>query len=100
MALVRRMENLDELSVDEVIALADAFEALLVEYPDVYKESPVPVELLREHIEALREADDEVRQAEAEQKEASRKLAEAHAQLEAAVERELGRSREKGEKPN
>ncbi len=100
MDLVRRLERLDELSVDEVIALADALEALLVEYPDVYKEPPVPIEMLREHIDSLRQAEDEVRQAEAEQKEASQKLAEAHTQLDAAVERELGRSREKGEKPN
>jgi hypothetical protein len=100
MALVRRLEKLDELSVDEVIALAEALEALLLEYPAVYKEPPVPLEMLREHIEELRQAEDAVRQAEEEGKVASQKLAEAHAHLEAAVERELGPSRKKGEKPS
>jgi hypothetical protein len=99
-ALVRRLEDMEKLSADEVVELAESLEALLVEYPDVYRDPPVPLELLREHVEGLRQAEAEVRKEQAEEDAVSRKLAETRRLQETLALGALAGPRAKGEKPS
>jgi hypothetical protein len=99
MKLIRRMEALDELSADQVAALADDFGALFAEYPDVYPKPPVSLDLLRAHAQGLRDADDAARQAQAEAEEATRRVDEARRTFDAALN-EIVRPLAKPEKPS
>lgn len=98
-ALVRRMSARADLSPDQLLVLADEFEALFTTYPDVYPNPPVSVERLRAHAQELREADALARQAEAEGAEATRKLEAARLAYGAALN-EIGAPGAKPEKPS
>jgi hypothetical protein len=63
--LLRRMQLVDRLNSDETAALADAFTALFLKYPEVYPTPPVSVEALYAHAQELREAEEAVRREEA-----------------------------------
>src|SRR5258708_6679969 len=74
---MRQFERAKELRPEELASLAEAYAALMAEYPDVYADAPVPLEKLQASLQDFRESEGALKDANLQVKQTSKKLKEA-----------------------
>jgi len=84
--LVRQLDDMENFSSEQMVALSNAFSELLEEYPDLYPDAPIAVESMRKHTASLLQASEVMRRTEAQVRDAQRNLREAAKNGLAAVE--------------